>query len=431
MTAPASTGRRWPRRLALVALWLLWVAIGRGFVSSNDGSHVALARALALRHETSIDPDVALTLWVDRAERDGHHYSDRPPGTAFAALPAVWLGAQLDPVLRDRALAHGQMVVRPAGDAFAETYVARARRHGRAPALVQYQGTALLVVMHAAAMGLLGLLALERWLVDRGMSKGARAFAMITVALATSWGPYSTTLFSHVTSGTLWCIALLAAARGRAGSDRWAVIAGLAGAWAVASDYVLVVPIGLQLALAMPPRRWGLLLLGAAAPAIATAAYHHAAFGAWWSIGYDHHAAFAFARERGSTFAGNPVTGAWTLLGLGEGAGVLAIAPVMALGVAALPSLREPRLLLPLLPWLLLLCLHRTPSGGATLDHRYLVPAVPIVGLGLAVAWQRWIAEPQAHLQHPWRARAVLWLCLLVAVASCVLVWSHFVSWRG
>ena len=78
-----------------------------------------------------------------------------------------------------------------------------------------------------------------------------------------------------------------------------------------------------------------------------------------------------------------------------------------------------------------MLCLHRTPSGGATVDHRYLVPAVPIVGLGLALAWQRWIAEPHTRTQHPWRARAVLWLSLLVAVASCVLVWSHFVSWRG
>ena len=68
----------------MFVLAALWISLASGLVSSNDGSHVALARALALRGETTIDPEVGLTLWVDRARRDGHDYSDRPPGTAFA-----------------------------------------------------------------------------------------------------------------------------------------------------------------------------------------------------------------------------------------------------------------------------------------------------------------------------------------------------------
>ncbi|MBX7077647.1 MAG: hypothetical protein K1X88_00585 [Nannocystaceae bacterium] len=427
-TPPRRRGRL-RRALPWLLLLLGWVWLGDGFVSSNDGSHVALARALALRRTTTIDPDVALTLWVDRAERDGHHYSDRPPGTAFAAIPAVWLGALLDPSLRDRAIEQGEMVISPAGPAYGQTYVARAKKFGRAPALVQYQGTALAVRLHAALMGLLGLLLLRRWLQHHGLDRGAQRFALFTVAVATLWGPYSTMLFSHVTSGTLWLAMLVACSEMRDDSRTAVLVAGLFGAWAVASDYLLVVPIALHLGLAIPWRRWGWLLLGAAPAIIATGAYHHAAFGSVFSIGYDHHAAFEFARARSETFSGNLLHGLWTLLGLGQGAGVLALSPVLALGFVGLAQSRVRRWALPLVPWLLLLALHRTPEGGASVDHRYLVPAVPILGLGIALAWQRWLDHGLGS-GPPWRRRAVIVVCIAIALASCAMVWAHSLAWR-
>src|SRR5688500_9965955 len=105
----------------------MWMSLASGLVSSNDGSHVALARALVLRGETTIDPDVGLTLWVDRAHREGHDYSDRPPGTAFAALPAARVGAWIDPLWyadskariesgADTRSVDARVVVRPATD---------------------------------------------------------------------------------------------------------------------------------------------------------------------------------------------------------------------------------------------------------------------------------------------------------------------------
>lgn len=422
MSTPAR--RAWVPRVAMLAFVLATAWIGRGFVSSNDGSHVALGRALVVHRRVSIDPDVGLTLWVDRATREGHHYSDRPPGTAFAALPAIWLGAQLDPTLRDRAVDGGALLVTPAGEPFAQTYVARAKRYGRAPALVQYQGTALLVRVQAALMGLLGLVCLERWLRREGFDRSARTFAVVTVAVATLWGPYSTVLFSHVTSGALWCAMLLgcsaAAERGR--TAWW--LAGCCGAWAVASDYLLVVPIGIHIATLVPRRGWLHVAAGAAPIVVATAAYHHAAFGAFWSIGYDHHASFEFARSRTDTFAGNPLTGLWTLLGLGHDAGVLAQSPILFLGVAGLVAARRWREGGALLPWLVLLALHRTPEGGATVDHRYLVPAVPIVGFGFAHAWQRWVTSV-----HTMRKPVVL-VCIVLVALSMVLVWAHFFAWR-
>ncbi len=417
--------RPWPLLLLLLAYVIAWAWIGRGFVSSNDGSHVALARALVVHRTTAIDPDVGLTLWVDRAERDGHHYSDRPPGTAFAALPAVWLGAQLDPSLRQQAVESGAVLVTPAGDPFALTYTARAKKHGRAPALVQYQGTALMIRLQAALMGLLGLFCLERWLAREQFDRRARGAAIATVALATLWGPYSTVLFSHVTSGALWCAMLLACARApeRGRSAWW--LAGLCGAWAIASDYLLIVPITVQLALLVPRRGWHHLAVGALPIAALTAAYHQAAFGAWWSIGYDHHASFEFAQSRAETFSGSPIAGLWTLVGLGHHAGMLAQSPIMFVGIAGLIAAKRWREGIALIPWLILLALHRTPEGGATVDHRYLIPAIPIVGLGFAHAWQRWVAASADRV----RASVAL-VCFVLAALSGVLAWAHFFAWR-
>jgi hypothetical protein len=427
--ARASTtnpSRPWLARALLVAIAIAWVLLGRGLVSSNDGSHLALARALVLRHETSIDPDVALTLWIDRAERDGHQYSDRPPGTAFLALPAVWLGARLDPVLTEQTLEAGELVLVPAADRYAQTYVARARKLGRAPTLVQFQGTALLVRIHCALVGILGLWLLDAWLRARELGAGPRLFAVLATALATAWGPYSTVLFAHVTAGTMWCAMMLACARARDDpGPRWLMLAGLAGAWAVACDYLLVIPIGMQLALLIPPRRWWPVVLGAAPLMIATAAYHAAAFGSPWSIGYDYQAHFEFARTRGETFSGDPLSGLWTLLGLGQGAGVLAQSPVLALGIAGVLIGRRWRELAPLAPWLLLLALHRSPFGGDTLDHRYLVPAVPIFACGFAQLWDRWVTHGTSMV----RLHAIA--VLIVTAISMVLVWSHFFAWQA
>jgi len=408
----------------MFAFLLVWTWIGRGLVSSNDGSHVALGRALVLRRETTIDPDIALTLWVDRAVRDGHHYSDRPPGTAFAALPALWLGAQLDPTLRDRAIESGALVITPAADPYANTYVVRAKQHGRAPALVQFQGTALLVRLQSALMGLLGLVCLERWLRLEGFAKGPRIAAVGTIALGTLWGPYSTVLFSHVTSGALWCAMLLACAAAKVrGRVAW-WLAGCCGAWAVASDYLLAVPIAIHLLSLVPRRGWLHIFVGAAPMVIATAAYHHAAFGSVWSVGYDHHATFEFARSRVDTFGGDPLAGLWTLLGLGDDAGLLAQSPIVYVGALGLAVARRWREAVALLPWLLLLALHRTPEGGATMDHRYLVPALPVIGLGFALAWQRWVvAGPSLR-----RPVALAWIVL--AALSAIIVWVRFFAWR-
>ena len=417
-------------------LGLFYASRTVGLVSSNDGSHVALARALVLRGETAITPEVGLTLWIDRAVRDGQTYSDRPPGTAFAALPAVWVGQHLDAPWGSSSIERmrgGQtelesiVVVRPATDRYIATYgKRRVERAEPSPNLISLQGTALAAGLQAALMGALGLAGLLALLRRRGLDLAGQVVVLVSIGTATLWGPYSTMLFSHVTAGALLVWFVWALERLREGEGNpWlaAGIAGLTGAWAVSSDYALVVAV-VPLTLVVGPWRQAWKVgLGALPVVLATAAYHDAAFGSPLSIGYDHHATFGFATSRAATFSGDPLSGLWTLWGAGEGAGVLVMAPILL--VAAVGMAREPRVGLSLLPWALLLCFHRTPTGGAGADHRYLVPAVGLLGLGLAAVWR------EAERWGPGRAKAARVAVVGLAAVSAALVWSHFFAWRG
>jgi len=410
----------------VAVVWLVWGAAASGLTSSNDGSHVALARALAVRGQTTIDPDAALTLRVDVARKDGHLYSDRPPGAAFLALPAVWLGHRLDrmlaPLVRDQAHAreHANTVEHvPAASAYVHTYM---KRGGALDALFGMRATLWLVVIHALVVGLLGLWCVDATLRRQEYGVVARRFAVLSLALASAFGPYSTVLFAHGTAATMMAacmLALVRTSRDDQSTVAWPLLAGLAGGWAIASDYLLVLAVVPLVLLQAPRRSWPAILLGAMPIVVATLAYHAAAFSSPFAIGYDFQQNFAFARARASTFDGNVLHGAWVLLGAGDGAGLLAQSPITLVGIGTLAYARRFRLLLPWTPWLVALCLHHTPTGGATVDHRYLVPMLPLAAVGLAHVWQLATTE-----------RRISWILLAISFTSAFAVWKHVFTWQ-
>ena len=420
----------------------LWASLASGLVGSNDGSHVALARALMVRGETTIDPEVGLTLWVDRAHRNGHDYSDRPPGTAFAALPAVGIGALIDPTWGATTLARinedpkqdidALVVVRPATEQYLSTYGKRRLQFAaKAPNLIELQGTAAAVTIHAAIVGALGLWGVALLLRRREVDTYGQTFAVVSLGACTLWGPYSTMLFSHVTAGTALVLMLLALDHlGDADGTRSRFVlgglAGLAGAWAIAADYALLVVVVPLVLIEASPRNWLPVAIGSLPIVAATLAYHQAAFGSPLSIGYDHQTNFDFARERGATFDGNPLQGAWTLFGFGHGgAGVLALSPITFIGLGGLALVGRRRVLLAFVGWAILLCFHHTPWGGVGSDHRYLIPALGPAAVGLGMLWKRF-ATPGDRRAHLYAA-----VFVVLALTSSALVWAHFFAWRG
>jgi hypothetical protein len=299
-----------------------------------------------------------------------------------------------------------------------------------APPLAGLQGTAFMVKAHTVVLGLAGLAIAVALLRRRGVGSWGQLFAAATLGACTLWGPYATVLFSHVTAGVAVGAMILAAeSMTDTSSPRHRIAlglaAGLAGAWAVATEYALLPVVVLLPLLLIRLRDWPWIALGAAPMVAMTLAYHYAAFGSPWSIGYDFHTNFEFARERTTTFRGDPLEGAWMLWGLGRGAGVLALSPIVLVGIVGLLQTGPTRRwLLALTPFFGLLAFHQTPWGGASNDHRYLVPALPLVAVGLGLLWDR--------LAPGGDRRALLWrvILLTLAAASGWLGWLHFLAGR-
>jgi hypothetical protein len=398
--------------VALAALWVLYVLAGVGLVSSNDGSHVALARAFGAGR-VDIDDDVGLTLLVDRARRGEHWYSDRPPGTAALAVPALVLGATLDPLLARRSEASRRLLVAPGGAHYIVTY---AKRSPQGPPLYRRQGTALLARLHAALAGCAGVAAAAFLARLLGASLLGTAFAAWGLAFASLWGPYSTVLFGHVSSGAALAAAVAFARAGDGASRGSGALAGVAAGLACACEYTLAAATAGILLLVVPAPRRAAFVVGGVIPLVAVLAYHLAAFGSPFATGYQHHETFAFTHTLRGTFSGNPFAGLWAQWGGGEG-GMLVRAPLGLVGIWGLARV-QPRLAWALLPWCLLLACHRTPSGGGTVDHRYVVPALPFLAVGVAYVWDR-------------AGRRGRWALGILAAASAGLVWPAFLAMRG
>ena len=109
----AMRNRAWPDVVLFLLLSSAYYGSHYPIAASNEGSHFALTRALAEEHTCVIDTFFDYTAGVDFSYRDGRFYSDRPPGTAFLAVPfhvqAQELGARvaalLQPVGVDQAIA--------------------------------------------------------------------------------------------------------------------------------------------------------------------------------------------------------------------------------------------------------------------------------------------------------------------------------------
>jgi hypothetical protein len=418
--------RRLPVALVVFACTCAFVVQSPGWAQT---SYMALSKALS-QGTAKIDRwhwethDVAYT--------DGHYYSVKPPGLVLATFP---LYRALD--------AAG------AGDVAHDARV-RSESGGRTPwaartlptAQYGYSEQRAIAARTAIsndapltwALGLLGVLApailllvLVARCADR-IAPGTGTAVALTLGAGTLVLPFSTLYFSHMLSALLGFAAFVlvwrerdrararAAGAGAGGLRPWMLaLAGLLGGLAVVCEYPLAIAAGIVGLYALTPRAPGLVRRalayggGFAAGVAPLLAYQ------WWAFGSPLHLAYANAvattgrsghDELGlneSGFFGITVPRPLDALELlFSGRGLLTLTPVLAMAIAGVVALRRHRggrhraeattIIAIAVAYLLYNAGYWLPLGGGSPGPRFLIPILPFLALGLAIAWRRWPA---------------------------------------
>jgi hypothetical protein len=330
----------------LALLLVLYVASSFGLVSSNDGSHFAVTRALAERGTFSVDRELAFAL-NDTSLHDGRRYSSKPPGTAILALPLYGLSKPLSAALR--------VEPDPREDAW---YAVLSRLALKLQYPISYASleAAYLdtrpaqdaVTLLAAFAGVLALWATYRAARQLGASACASGATLLALGTGTLLWRDSTAVFAHVLGAALLAVQLQwllsgRALRSRGGGYAWGLLLGAS----VAVEY--------QAALALPPlllgwlaglrragagrealSRLGFVAAGLVIPIAGLAWYQYECFGSALatSASATEHLQFWYTRSIETMFSGSLLTGAGTMLFSSDAHGLFRVSPVMVLALA-------------------------------------------------------------------------------------------------
>jgi hypothetical protein len=365
------------RRMAAVLCAALFVSYAYFYEAGgwNQNSRFALIRAILERHTLQIDAYQLHT--GDRAFWRGHYYTDKAPGASLLALGPVQIA---------------RLVSRAAGVDPASfpgiawtSYVAGVVTSG------------LFTAIAALCVFWLSL----RW----GASDGAALFAATAYGLASPAWAYATLFMGHGQTAGFLMIAFVAADALRDAAPeqraRLAWIIGLAGGWAVVTEFQAAIPavfIGL-LAIAWNGQdrtRWPLISRiagGVAIAAIPLLIYNALAFGSPLHIGYASEEGF---QELQTGFFGitHPSLSTLRELLFGSYRGLLPISPLMAAVPIGLTLLwradrRGPALVAAGtgLYYLLINASYFYWEGGWAFGPRQITAALPFLALGLAPLW--------------------------------------------
>lgn len=367
----------------------------------NANSRFDLTRAIVRDHTVSIDAYAKNT--SDKAEREGHFYSDKAPGLSFAAVPAY----AAFHALRSRAPATAKDDPRSAMYFLTVAIVATTSAAG---------AVALFAILRRTRVGpKAALVAVAAWCF------GTNAFAYATIFVAHQ--------FVAALVVTAW--ALLLHAR-REGAARAVALAGFLAAWAAISEYPVAIVSAMLFAygiVRIGARKMIPFVVAAALPLALLAVYNRACFGSPFALGYEHLAnpVFHAIIDRGFFGLSLPTAQAARELTVGEFRGLLPLSPFVLLapvGYARMIRDRDLRaegvLCLGAAAFLALLnASYLRWDGGAAMGPRYFVPALPFVIVPVAHA----LSAIGAIARRTLRAAAVAGTaCAIVfAVAVCTM----------
>ena len=397
---------------ALAIGWALLIhAMGWGQLASY-----AQVRAMA-------DGRAEIDAWhwetKDKGWIDGHFYSVKAPGLAIATLPAYLAldGAGAQSVAEDAAMnvrGTDQQRWRPFAEApFSEHGYSESRARSINTSVEFGTPMVWALALLGALVPAVALLLLVRMLGDR-IEPGFGVAAAVTLGLATMVMTFASEYFPHVAAATLGFAAFALLWRERCGPPRLVVVAlaGLLAGLAVTFEYQLglvgVILFAYALARSAPriPRAAG-YAAGAVLGAAPVLAFNQWAFGSPLQFAYGDavsvqgltgHAALGL-NDEGFFGISVPDLGAAIDLLL-SGRGLLTLTPVLVLGLAGAVAMRRRGLRAEsnvIIAVAAVYFLYNTgywlPFGGGTPGPRFLIPTLPFLALGLAVAWRRWPAQ--------------------------------------
>ncbi len=326
--------------------------------SANELSRLYLTYALI------DDQDVEITRFVrtfgdiiDKSAVADSLFSDKPPGTAFVAAPAIGvrrlLGGQPD-------LAHDLRMAR---------------------------------LMVGILPTLLLLLLLRREMQDLGVRPETRGIVLAGTGLGTLAFPYAMLLYGHqLVAVLLYATYFLLRPRPL---PRWrAALAGFVAAFCVVVEYQAAIYMFFVVALSLPRKgtTWSTLFafaLGALPPILALAGYHNAAFGSPFKTSYHFVADKFFASVHRQGFMGVGMPRLEPLVGslFKPSKGLFFFSPLCLLGYAGLAAWwrlrtagweRALRLAMVTLPVLFVSSMVYW-DGGWTVSQRHLTPLIPFL----------------------------------------------------
>jgi hypothetical protein len=373
---PRPRGRRFWYGLLAVAAVALASASTIQSNGWNQSSHYALVKSLAAGTAV-IDP---YRLWTgDRARFEGHWYSSRAPGLALVSLPAYVM----------------------AGSPGAPYEAGRVGRLGGEITNVW------LLTLWAAILPAAAIMLLVRHLGER-LEPGLGAASAVALGAGTLLLPFSTLFFSHVLSAALAFAAFAVLWREREGPPRLALLA-LAGAlvgFGVAAEYPIALA-GLVLglyAVARPAsapgraarlatvvRRGLALSAGVFVGVIPLLAYNA------WAFGSPTHLAYSNLKEHQTGLFGVHLPSPSVMVELlASSRGLVTLSPILVLAAVGLVLLyRRGRRAEALsmaaiaLAFLVYNGGYWLPFGGRVPGPRFLISAIPFLGVPLVVAFRR------------------------------------------
>ncbi|MEJ2148058.1 MAG: hypothetical protein P8Z40_01120 [Chloroflexota bacterium] len=407
--------------LLLITLLLCYAYFFPRWADWNQNSRFDLVLAIVDQGTLCIDDYYQNT--GDYALFEGHHYSDKAPGTSFLGVPFYYVFKQLVGLR----LIEGQMSRLEANPALADTLLEGGTGLQVSKVYFAVALTFVTFCVVAIPSACLGVL-LYLWTGYITRNPLYRLGVPLTYGLLTNAFPYSNMFFGHQIVATLLFAAFYVLFRieRREISPAWSLLAGLMLGYAVITEYpTALISAGLCVYafFAIPNRRWlaGLVLAGLP-PGLLLMIYNYAIFRTPLPVGYRYSELYTEQHSSGFLSLSYPRLNALWGITFGSYRGLFFISPVLLLAVAGLVVWGRRRV--NRRAWwvcsyaVIIFFLFNGSSimwqGGYSIGPRYLLPMLPFLVVGLTYFFDAW--------GHRSWARG---LTLVVGAWSVFAVWAE------